>query len=144
MLKANNKIFSSKNFVLILCVMGILLVFVYIPCTRLVPTEVRRGCWISQNCSYRELWAILYTTCMPGTKPWSSARASGTLNHCVISPALSSLLQNSLNWIPFYLIVAFANLFSVLCDLNRQMPHPCYLNLGQSFHLCSSYHNISL
>jgi hypothetical protein len=36
-----------------------------------VPMEARRGCWISWNCSYIQLWASIW---LLGTKPGSFAR----------------------------------------------------------------------
>jgi hypothetical protein len=42
---------------------------VCIPCACLVPTEVRRGCWVTWSWSFRLLWAAMWVL---GTEPWSS------------------------------------------------------------------------
>ena len=43
-----------------------------------VPTEARRGCQISWNCYYRQLWVAMS---LLGTKPDSFRRAISALNH---------------------------------------------------------------
>lgn len=54
------------------------------PLACLVSVEPWRGQQIPWNCSYRWLRA---TICMLGTKPGSSARATGVLNFRAITPA---------------------------------------------------------
>lgn len=54
------------------------------PWVWLVSMGVKRGHKNNERWSYRSLWDTL---CLPGIKPWSSARAASPLNHSSISPA---------------------------------------------------------
>jgi hypothetical protein len=50
---------------------------IWTPDVCLVPTGVRKGCWISWNCSYRLLVTVTWVL---GTKPRSSAKAASAFN----------------------------------------------------------------
>jgi hypothetical protein len=62
---------------------------VYLHTTLLMSMEVRRGCWISKNWSYRQLWAPVWVL---GTKLRSSGRATSAFNPWDPSPLAPSPL----------------------------------------------------
>lgn len=49
----------------------------------------QKRCWVSRNCSYRWLQAVIW---MLGIETGSSGNAANTLNHGATSPVMGDLL----------------------------------------------------